>query len=520
MYPIRGSFFFLICVGLQYASAQTTTVFNPCETGKLSGGNKIGVWSYYDIPGKLSLKIDYDKPELIYIESDTADFVIKDDQGKWIRTKVDVPTRFIGSYTILFDYYSNKFFSSVNNVTTAQEGIVALTFEVNQEGLAVNPVITQSTNDELSNHLLSIFNEAPNAWIVGSKNGKPITSRFQLSYGFCRKKSDCTNRTKPQIDLAKSLFESKIKIDLRTTVTISKSFQGYDYPKWSPDGSKIFFYSNLNDKNGVFIVDKDGANPYQIPYQVEINNPYWGLDSKSIYFDYKFLMLPNSIAKFLSDTKSIQTIDIDNAFEPIAHKNKLAYTIINQNNKKQIRIRQYKPPFSFEEPINLNGNIAAVSWNLDGTKLIIQKIDEDYRSLYVYNTTDQSVNILPILKSQFCGWSPDYSKVLVSQFEFKDQLFVIDLKSNTATPITKKSDSIHDVQWLANGIISYMQYTNLFIMNSDGSSSKKILSNIFSPSWNASGTQVAYVDVKKKDLRVFDLNTEEIKVIHSLKTID
>jgi Tol biopolymer transport system component len=57
-------------------------------------------------------------------------------------------------------------------------------------------------------------------------------------------------------------------------------------PVWSPDGSRIAFWSNRDGKNEIYVMDIDGSNVKRLTTNLsDDDNPEWSPDGSKILFD-------------------------------------------------------------------------------------------------------------------------------------------------------------------------------------------------------------------------------------------
>lgn len=146
----------------------------------MKGSYKVGTWQYYDSAGTLELEVDYTEKALKYLKPDTSDFVIFKD-GQWVKSKVDIPPRFIGStvnfYKILnenIDYPMQAWYRDV-------VGKVYICFEIDTMGRATNFQPVKDVGGECAWEFERVLHLTPNYWLVAEKDGKRYTSRFIIS---------------------------------------------------------------------------------------------------------------------------------------------------------------------------------------------------------------------------------------------------------------------------------------------------------------------------------------------------
>ncbi|MBK6400332.1 MAG: energy transducer TonB [Bacteroidetes bacterium] len=156
---------------------------NDYERGKLKDGYKEGIWEYYDLPGELSLKVNYDNAQLLYLISDTSEYAININ-GEWIYSKLDMQPRYIGSlvefYTIIGK--NLRYPNDARDNNTA--GLMYMTFEIDTMGHINNMTPVKDLGDECSKEVIRAIKLIPDLWLPAIKNGKKYVSRFILPVSF------------------------------------------------------------------------------------------------------------------------------------------------------------------------------------------------------------------------------------------------------------------------------------------------------------------------------------------------
>jgi hypothetical protein len=148
----------------------------------MKDGYKEGVWEYYDMPGTLALKIDYSSANLMYIITDTSEYVIKVN-NEWIKSYLDMQSRYIGSmndFHLLTRIVQYPMEARENHTC----GKFFIVFEIDTLGKAENYLVVNDIGDKCSDEVIRALKAIPNYWISAQKNNKVYSSRFILPVTF------------------------------------------------------------------------------------------------------------------------------------------------------------------------------------------------------------------------------------------------------------------------------------------------------------------------------------------------
>ena len=194
--------------------SQTKHISTEYEKGYVQDGHKVSFWEYYDNDdGALSLKMNYDNGQILFLKPDTSDFVIKID-GEWIKQKLKVYPKYIGSdYTYYKDLGSSDYLKYPREaIRNNSEGYVYVSFEINNTGVPHNFKVEKGIGDGCKDAALLAVKEAATKggnWIPAQINGQTYDSRFLMPIAFVihPTKSEDLPTTKPEdLPLAKQLF--------------------------------------------------------------------------------------------------------------------------------------------------------------------------------------------------------------------------------------------------------------------------------------------------------------------------
>ncbi len=150
--------------------------------GEIQNHYKTGIWEYYDKPGELALKYDFDLGRIVYLRTDTSQYAVKFDTG-YRMTHVDVPPHTLGSMQELytaFDFYSYPEIAKKN--LTA--GTIYIMFEVDPNGYMGNFTVLNDIGDGVGTEAINTLKKFPYFWIPAQIGNKSYSSRFIIPITF------------------------------------------------------------------------------------------------------------------------------------------------------------------------------------------------------------------------------------------------------------------------------------------------------------------------------------------------
>lgn len=170
------------------------------ETGMLKNGIKVGVWSYFDEPGELALRVNHSTGKVLYLEPSKENFVIwKKDQ--WVSERVDSYPRFLGSMADFYRIFSSNVRYPLEARRAKTAGTVYVSFEVNQDGTAVKFSVLKEIGHGCGEEVILALKEIPNAWIPAFVDGEFVSSRFILPVVFAVDIKDAGKKFRADEDL-------------------------------------------------------------------------------------------------------------------------------------------------------------------------------------------------------------------------------------------------------------------------------------------------------------------------------
>ena len=179
MKKIITLFFFLATHSIFAQVERTDTEY---EKGTIIDGYKAGIWEYYDTPGELALKINYNSAKLLFFKADTTDYVIKV-REKWITSRLDRPARYIGSMNDFQKAYAGIQYP-VEARLNETAGRFYIAFEIDTTGKAGNFQVINDIGNHCSEQVIKALKKLPNFWLPAQKNGQVYAAKFILPVTF------------------------------------------------------------------------------------------------------------------------------------------------------------------------------------------------------------------------------------------------------------------------------------------------------------------------------------------------
>lgn len=177
------------------AIAQTVEIDNGYEKGTSVDGFKAGVWEYYE-KDSLSLKIDYDTGNVLFLAPDTSQYAIETENG-WEKSQLDIYPAYVGSkMEILKIIHLNLNYPRKARMRNRQ-GTVLVGFEINVIGEAENFHVIKDIGFDSGEVVIKAFKKVPNVWLPAHKDGVKYKSRYILPVRFYISKSVPEKGEKP-----------------------------------------------------------------------------------------------------------------------------------------------------------------------------------------------------------------------------------------------------------------------------------------------------------------------------------
>ncbi len=223
-------------------------------------------------------------------------------------------------------------------------------------------------------------------------------------------------------------------------------------PAWSPDGSKIAFYSQRDGNQEIYVMDADGSNQTRITTNTaDDRRPAWSPDGAKI------------------------------AFQSVRDGNWEVY-VMNADGSNQTNLTNQ--PTQEEGPV----------WSPDGSKIAYFSLFGGNEEVFVMNADGSNQTNLTSHSAHDEGpdWSPDGTKIAFRSHRDGDQdIYVMDADGSNQTQLADLPADQGDPVWSRDGTkIAFpsLQDGNyeIYSMNADGSSQTRLTDNAandHAPDW-------------------------------------
>lgn len=179
------TFLIAICLLSAFSAyAQKKKVIDlPDQKGTLVKKNKVGIWKFYE-QGKLVLEYDYDADRVIFQQSiEDKSYYVKG-QSWYPVAKLEVYPRYKGSYIQFYETIYKHLEYPQEAQNKGIEGTSFLSFEVDEQGNAVNPKIHHDLGHGCTKEIMRVFAKVSEHWIPAIKNGKAMRTKFVIPFVF------------------------------------------------------------------------------------------------------------------------------------------------------------------------------------------------------------------------------------------------------------------------------------------------------------------------------------------------
>jgi Tol biopolymer transport system component/DNA-binding winged helix-turn-helix (wHTH) protein len=299
-------------------------------------------------------------------------------------------------------------------------------------------------------------------------------------------------------------------------------------PVWSPDGSRIAFWSNRDGKKEIYVMDADGSNVKRLTNNLADDvNPSWSPEGRRILFESE-----------RDGNREIYVMDADGGNQiRLTKNNAVDGTGTWSPDGSLIAFasnRDTGPPYN---PYNLDiyvmnadgSNVRRIvddpeydvgpQWSPDGRKILFQTGRNGNFDVYEMNTDGTGQRNLTADYDKSDGapvWSLDGNNIAFSRrIEGKSQIFVMDADGGNLKRVTNNSANNEAPCWSPDGSKLIFQTDRdgnleIYVMSVDGELDQLTdhPADDLSPDWSPDGTKIAFSSNRNGKQHIYVMNVD------------
>ena len=229
-------------------------------------------------------------------------------------------------------------------------------------------------------------------------------------------------------------------------------------PSWSPDGSKIVFYSERDGNSEIYVMQTDGSHPMRLTRTAASEGyPNFSPDGTKISFD----------------------TDRDGNFE---------IYVMNADGSNPARLT------------NDPARDVSASWSPDGRKIAFMSDRAGEFEIWVMNADGSNpVRVTDFGSNWFPRWSPDGARLA---YHVGRDIHVLNVEARRYARLTIDPDNGMYPAWSPDGQrLAFMSWragpTEIFVMDADGTKQRRLTQtsagDLIDPRWSPDGQRIAFV---------------------------
>lgn len=239
-------------------------------------------------------------------------------------------------------------------------------------------------------------------------------------------------------------------------------FPGASGCRWSPDGTRILFWSLSGPREHLVVMDAHGANPRAIASFDSFNGYDWSADGRQVAF------VGNDF------------FDVDNDVPDLF--------VANADGTNRVNLTG-----------NVDRNVSGADWSPDGHRIAFVAASPDGTGQEIYlidPVTREEVNLTrnPSMTYRTTAWSPDGSTLAFVRDRSPDfevpieDIYTISADGTGLRNLTNAADFYFDLSWAPDGqrLLFTYGFFAVGIIGSDGTGRRKLTADAaasFEPAW-------------------------------------
>jgi Tol biopolymer transport system component len=279
-------------------------------------------------------------------------------------------------------------------------------------------------------------------------------------------------------------------------------------PAWSPDGDRIAFASDRDGAFDIYVMDRDGGNLARLTYTDHMDvHPSWSRHGDRIMFSSDRFQAGPTIYTMDSDgsnqTRIAESVKGDSspAWSPDISK---AALVRPGGGVGQVLTIERMGHLYTDVLRTEIGPGTDVSWAPNALTMAFARFENDSYNIWVRDYDGSRQLLASPTDDREPAWSPDSHRIA---FVRETALYIVDVDTNTVTPIATGAASVRAVAWspwldlpedpLSRTRIAYIGWTDangsgLHIIDADGTNDRWIVRHASQPTWSPDGTRIAF----------------------------
>ncbi|MBV9959356.1 MAG: PD40 domain-containing protein [Acidobacteria bacterium] len=246
------------------------------------------------------------------------------------------------------------------------------------------------------------------------------------------------------------------------------------FPVFSPDGTKIAFFTTRDGNLSLYVMDASGLNQRKLGTVTQtFSPPRWSPDGTQILFD-----------GVVAHDAEIYVVNADGS--------------------------------GVQRPLSLNtAQDFYPVWSPDGSKIVFlsQRAGPVYEIFVMDSDGNNQTQLTntPLAGNVFPAWSPDGSKIaFLSSRDGNYEIYVMNPDGSNQTRLTDNTETDWNIKWSPDGSkIAHERGTSVYVMNADGSGQTKLTvdnANDWQPVWSPDGTKLLFKEFRDDNEGIYLMN--------------